>query len=96
MGSTRLRLIFVGPVAEAVADLRVLELGQDTVDAVLEPSARELPQHARRDTLDLGQALDRVTPFDTEPGRELVPEVGLIEVAASEPVAPQRSCRPCA
>ena len=66
----------------------------------LQPASRELAQHPGRDALDFGHALDRVAPVDAEPGGELVAEVGLVEVAAGEPVGLQErlavECAPLA
>lgn len=52
-------------------------------------SSREGSHRLLGDALEFGHAFDRLRPADAEPLRELVAEVGLVEVAGGEPVGAQ-------
>ena len=71
------------------------------------PPRRERPHRLLRHPDQLGHPLDRLRPLEPEPPGELVPQLGLVEVAGREPVGAQdrlaverpplavRACGPC-
>ena len=55
----------------------------------LDPPRRELADHAARHVPKIRQALLRRLPLDPQRARELVSQMGLVEVAGGEPVGAQ-------